>query len=181
MRQLMNLVTGIFIAAGAMASISVWAALPMKPGLWEIQPKIQLRSENGTMPVPDISQLMQNMSPQMRNQMEAIMQKQGVSMGDDGNLQVCTTQDMIARNRLPQNKGCESLVTKTSGNKYSFHFSCGTPPTTGEGDVVFQNSEAYTSRVKITRQDQGEGRSVTMESSAKWIGADCGNLKPPGN
>lgn len=181
MRQLMNLVTRIFIAAGAMASFSAWAALPMKPGLWEIQPKIQLQSGNGTVPVPDISQLMQNMSPQMRGQMEAVMQKQGVSVGDDGNIQVCTTQDMIARNLLPQKKGCESLVTKTAGNKYSFHFSCGTPPTIGEGDVVFQNSEAYTSRVKITRQDQSEGRSVTMESSAKWIGADCGNLKPSGN
>ncbi len=181
MRQLMNLVIKLFIAAGAMASVSAWSALPMKPGLWEIQPQIQLQSQNGTMPIPDISQLMQNMSPEMRSQMEAIMQKQGVSVSDNGNIQVCTTRDMIASNRLPQNKDCESVVTKAPGNRYSFHFSCGNPPTTGEGEIVFLNSEAYTSKVQVSRPNQGAVSGMTMESSAKWIGADCGKLKSSSN
>ncbi|MHB1678400.1 MAG: DUF3617 domain-containing protein [Sulfuriferula sp.] len=180
MNRVMNAGISILIAAGGMASVSAWAALPMKAGLWEIQPKMQLQSQNGAVPIPDMSQIMQNMSPQIRSQVEAVMQKQGVSMGANGSIQVCTTPDMIARNQLPQKNGCESSVTKESGNKYSFHFSCGSPPTVGDGEVVFQNSEAYTSNAKITRQDQGQEHSVTMESTAKWMGSDCGNLKPAG-
>ena len=179
MQQMKNLDTTLLIMAGALTSFATWAALPMKPGLWEIQPKMQLQSQNGTRPMPDMSKVMQNMSPEMRSQMEAIMQKQGMSMGNNGSVQVCLTQDMIARNRLPQKNGCESTVTPQSGNKYLFHFSCGNPPTIGDGEVIFQNNEAYTSQFKVTRQEQGQKHSINMESNDKWINSDCGPLQQP--
>ncbi len=187
MRHLINDVLSaaiaILIAAGGMTSVSAWAALPIKPGLWEIQPKAQVQLQNGVdVSVPDISQILQNMSPQMRSQAQAAMQQHGVAMGANGSVQVCTTPEMIARNQLPQKNGCESVVTPESGNKYHFHFSCGKPPTTGDGEVVFQNSQAYTVNMNVTRQgqDQGNIHGVTMESSARWIGSDCGGLKSSG-
>ncbi|MBU6995234.1 DUF3617 domain-containing protein [Ferrovum myxofaciens] len=178
MRQFRSVGTAVLIAAGGIANVSAWAELPMKPGLWEIQPTVQLPSQNGAGPMLDMSQVVQAMSPQMRSQMEALMQKQGVSMGANGGIRVCTTRDMIERNRLPQKNGCESSITSQSGDKYRLHFNCGSPPTVGEGEVVFRNSEAYTTRVEITHQEQGKEFAVTMESSAKWLGSDCGSLQP---
>ncbi|WP_297449998.1 DUF3617 domain-containing protein [Ferrovum sp.] len=177
-RQLRYAGTAILIAAGGIASFSAWATLPMKPGLWEIQPAVQLPSQNGVRPMLDMNQVVQNMSPQMRSQMEAMLQKQGVSMGANGGIRVCTTRDMIERNRLPQKNGCESSITSQPGDKYKLHFSCGNPPTIGDGEVVFQNSEAYTTKVEITHHEQGKEFGVTMESSAKWLGSDCGSLQP---
>ncbi|WP_297478527.1 DUF3617 domain-containing protein [Ferrovum sp.] len=180
MRQFGFLGTAMWIAVGGIVSVSARAELPMKPGLWEIQPTVQLPSpsQNGTRPTLDMSQVMQSMSPQMRGQMEALLQKQGVSMGANGGIRICITRAMIEQNRLPQKNGCESSVTSQSGDKYKLHFSCGNPPTTGEGEVVFQNSEAYTTQVEITHPEQGKELSVTMESSAKWLGSDCGSLQP---
>lgn len=181
MRLMKTLCATIFIVGGVVVSFSTWAALPIKSGLWEIQPNMQLQSPNGNLQMPDMSQIMQKMSPEMRSQMGAMMQKQGMSMGDNGRIQICLTQDMIERNQLPQKNGCASTVTRQSGNKYLFHFSCGNPPTIGDGEVLFQNAESYTSHVKVTRQGQAKEQSMNMESSAKWLKSDCGSLKPIGN
>lgn len=179
MKLIKNFNTTTLITVIAMTSVSTWAALPMKPGLWEVQPTMQ--SQNNTHPMPNMGQVMQNMPPQMRSQMEAMMQKQGMSMSNNGNIQICLTQDMIEHNRLPQKNDCESTVTHQSGNKYLFHFSCGNPPTIGDGEIVFQNNESYTSQFKVTHQVQGQEHSMNMESSAKWLNSDCGKLQPSGN
>ena len=97
MRQFGFVGTAMWIAVGGIVSVSARAELPMKPGLWEIQPTVQLPSpsQNGTRPTLDMSQVMQSMSPQMRGQMEALLQKQGVSMGANGGIRICITRAMI--------------------------------------------------------------------------------------
>ena len=37
---------------------------------------------------------------------------------------------------------------------------------------------AYTMKIKINTPQQGKPVTITTDSSGKWLGADCGNIKP---
>ena len=59
-------------------------------------------------------------------------------------------------------------------------FACTNPPSSGDGQVTFNGSEGYTSQMNISTQVSGKTEKVNMEGSDKWLGADCGNIKPLG-
>jgi hypothetical protein len=43
---------------------------------------------------------------------------------------------------------------------------------------VFTSPEAYSSKMVITTAVQGKPEKITAEGSGKWLGADCGTIKP---
>ena len=47
-----------------------------------------------------------------------------------------------------------------------------------EGDVTFVSPEAYTMRMAVTTQTEGRPETVNLDASGKWLGADCGSVKP---
>jgi hypothetical protein len=59
-------------------------------------------------------------------------------------------------------------------------FACTNPPSSGEGQVTFNGSEGYKSMMTVNTQVQGKPEKVTMEGTGRWLGADCGNVKPLG-
>ena len=58
-------------------------------------------------------------------------------------------------------------------------FACTNPPSSGEGTFTFNGSESYTSRMTMRMQEAGKTETTTMNTSGKWLKADCGNVKPP--
>ena len=56
--------------------------------------------------------------------------------------------------------------------------TCASPPSSGEGQYTFVSDSAYTMAMKINTPQQGKPVVTTLDSSGKWLGADCGNIKP---
>jgi Protein of unknown function (DUF3617) len=160
-------------------------APPMKAGLWEINRLSQLI--NGQ-PMPDPSAMMaaqlKNMPPQMRQQIEAQMKAQGVQMSNIGgtsSVRMCITPDMLAQNRWQKaENGCTTASLSHSGNTWNWKVKCTQPPGEGEGATTFSSSEAYTTKMHMTTVMQGKKQVMDMTHSAKWLSANCGDVKPIG-
>jgi hypothetical protein len=172
--------TTILIAATLLAAAPFAAtAQSMKPGLWEIHNKSDNPEMSGGM--AEMQKQMAGMPPEQRKQMEAMLAQQGVKMapGAGGGMvmQVCMTKEMVERNDVPMQDGCRTTQQQRSGNTMKMAFACTNPPSSGEGQVIFNDPESYTSRMTMRSMAQGRNETTTMESAGKWLKADCGNVK----
>lgn len=154
----------------------------MKPGLWEVTSKLGGSAEMDKA-MAQMQQQMASMPPEQRKQMEAMLAKQGMSMsGAPGGMQtkMCITQDMVARSQMPvQTQGdCTSSTSDKTSTGMKFKFTCTSPPSSGEGQYTFMGDSAYTMKMKINAAQQGKAVTTTLDSSGKWLGAGCGNIKP---
>ena len=167
------------VLAGA-AALPV-AAQTLKPGLWEMQHKAGGNPEVDSA-MAEMQKQMKSMPPEQRKQMEAAMASRGMQMSPKGGgmaMRMCMTKEMIERNDLPANRGdCKTTQRQRSGNTLKMAFTCSNPPSSGESQVTFTSSEAYTSRTTVTTTTDGKPEKMTVEGTGKWLGADCGNVKP---
>jgi hypothetical protein len=164
------------------------AALPasaqtMKPGLWSL-------SNNMTSSDPEIAQAMSamqehmaNMSPEQRQQMQKIMQQNGVQLdiGAGGALQtkMCMTREMAERKEFPVQQGdCKQTFTQQSATRGHIVFTCTKPKVSGEGDVTADSDTSYRAHMKIRSEEQGRNQVVDMDVTGKWLSANCGTIRP---
>lgn len=174
--------------AAAAAALALGVAAPaaaqsLKPGLWEIQHKSSGNPEMDKA-MAEARQQMAAMPPEQRKQVEAMMAKQGMQMAPGAGgamaIRVCMTPEMVQRNEVPVQQGdCRTTQQQRSGNTMKVAFTCANPPTTGESQVTFASPEAYSSRTTMTTTAGGKAQKTTMESTGKWVAADCGSVKPP--
>ena len=109
------------------------------------------------------------------------MARQGVVLGNDGVIaKMCITPEMAAKQQLPiqQHGNCSYQHTPAVGNTMAFSFSCTNPKTNGEGSATFAGPTAYTSAMRVTTDATGTSETVNIASSGRWLGADCGAIKP---
>ena len=177
LRKLSWLAAALLAAAGTSAQ-----AQTLKPGLWESTSKM-----GGS---PEIEQAMARMQQQMasmppaeRKMMEEMMSKQGVRMGASGTgmvAKVCVTKEMAERGDMPvqQQGDCTTTTSDKTSRGMTMKFVCTNPPSSGEGQFSFSGDSAYTMKMKINSTAQGMPKSVTVDSSGKWLGTDCGSIKP---
>ena len=166
----------LLVATGAQAQSA-------KPGLWEIQSKMG-GNPQVDQAMAQMQQQMAAMSPAQRKMMEDMMARQGVSMGTGPGgamvVKVCITPEMAARQALPtQTEGdCTTQVTSRSANTLKMNFVCTNPPSTGEGTYTFRGDTAYDMTMLVKSQQDGKPMSTTVAGSGRWLGADCGQVKP---
>ena len=174
--------TPLFVAAALLAGVILPAtAQSMKPGLWEIHNKTNNPEMDQAM--AEMQKQMASMPPEQRKQMEAMLAQQGVRMARPGagggmTVQSCVTQEMIARNDMPMQEGCRITQNQRSGNVQKIAFACSKPPSSGEGQFTFISPEAYNSKMTVRAAMDGKTQTSTMETTGKWLKADCGNIKP---
>lgn len=167
-----------FLAASFCAS-----AQTLKPGLWEIDSKMQTGSGQMEQSMVQMQQQMASMPPEQRKMMQDMMAKQGVSMGAGGpgavSIKVCMTKEMAERNDIPAHGGdCKHTTSARSGNTVKTSFTCANPPSSGEGTVTIVSSEAYTTKMTMKTLTQGKPETLKMDGSGKWLSTDCGAIKP---
>ena len=171
------------LAALALAATTLGAqAQTMKPGLWEVTSKLGGSPEMDNA-MAQMQQQMASMSPEQRKQMETMLAKQGmsVSAAPAGMLtKMCMTKEMAEKSQLPvQTQGdCISTTSDKTSTGMKVKFTCASPPSSGEGQYTFMGDSAYTMKMKINTQQQGKPVTTTLDSSGKWLGADCGTIKP---
>jgi hypothetical protein len=150
------------------------AAETMKPGLWEMTMKSDQMKH----------QAMPDLSPAQKEQ----MQKMGIPVPTtrDGAIvqQVCITKEAAASAKtpgVPRDSGeCKVANQSQSGNTYRADVICNGPNLKGNGTLKgsFSGNTSYTSSYEF--KGTSHGREVTQqhETSSKWLGADCGKVKP---
>jgi Protein of unknown function (DUF3617) len=156
----------------------------IKPGLWEITSKV---SGNPKMEAQaaQMRELVANMKPEERKQIEDILAQQGIKMGtgpDEGAMiaQTCITPDMAARNRLivGQRGECTSKTADRTASGMKIAFKCTAPGSSGEGKVTFSGDAGYSMKMHIKTDASGQPESMTLDGSGKWVSAACGDIKP---
>jgi hypothetical protein len=176
------------MVAGALAlpmafAVAQTVAPSVKPGLWESKTKMSLPPEL-QQALAQAQQAMANLPPEQRKQMEAAMAQQGMSMssGKDGEMttRTCFTKEMAQRvapgSRDPN---CTYQDGPRVGNTQTFKVSC---PGRGSGEgVVTYLAEDQVQTAMTMTSDQGPGgkpMTMKMEGTSRYLGSDCGNVKP---
>jgi hypothetical protein len=170
------------IAAVLLALSSVAGAQSLKPGLWEVTQTTQTAGGEMDKAMAGTQKEVANMPTDQRKMMQDMMDRQAMQRGEGGGMRVrmCMTQDMIDRNELaPQRRNdCTTSVQPRSGNTTKMSFSCTNPHSSGEGQMTFTSPEAYSMKMMVNTKVDGQMQQVSMDSSGKWLGSDCGNIRP---
>jgi hypothetical protein len=152
--------------------LPVLAVAELRPGLWEFTNQVQ----SGGQAMPDMQELlaqMQKMPAEQRQMMEQMLKQQGVRMGTGGGVQLCISEARAKGQDIPlqdPNSGCSHEITERSAEVWKFRFTC--PNGRGEGETHFASDTAFTTTVKGLY----DGRESTMNSQARWVADDCGDL-----
>jgi hypothetical protein len=170
-------------AAFALATLAAQPALAQnfKAGLWEANNTVGAGNARLQQAMAMMQQQMAGMNPERRKQMEDLMARQGVSIGSDGLVvKMCITPEMAAQQQLPiqQQGNCSYQRSPMVGNTLKFAFTCTNPQGSGDGSVTFSSPTAYTSSMHITSSATGSPEAVEVESNGRWLGSDCGSVKP---
>jgi hypothetical protein len=125
------------------------------------------------------------MPPEQRKMMQDMMAKQGVALGGSATgggstLKICISKEMADRHELPaQTQGdCTTTVSDKTASGMKMSFVCKNPPSSGEGVYTFNGDSAYSMKMKINSSLKGASETTTMDSTGKWLTADCGTIKP---
>jgi hypothetical protein len=155
----------------------------LQAGLWEHS--VQMQGAAGGQMDQAMAQMQQqlaSMPPEQRKQVEAMMASRGVKAGGAGQpttVKVCVTPEAAARNELPQQAGCTQEILRRNADGISLRFSCsGPPPSHGEGEYKMSSPTSYSGLMTVDTEVNGRPERVEMRQSGRWLGADCGTVKP---
>jgi len=181
----MNHRTTLATLALLLAAAVPASAQKVAPGLWEYSMTMQ-GAGGGTDPaMARMQEQMARMSPEERKQIEAMMAGRGIRMGggvgQPMSVKICITPEQAAREEMaPPDSNCKQVSRERSGNTMRFKFACsGEHQGTGEGEYTFTSDKAHQGRVVITGVGRdGQPHRIEMLHSGRWLGADCGDVKP---
>ncbi len=174
--------TALFVCAAWMAAPA--SAQSLKPGLWEMNTKMQSTNPEIARGMENMQKQLAAMPPEQRKMMEDMMAKQGVKMGDGKgggmSVKMCMTKEMAERHEVPmRHEGdCTTTHSPMVGGKMKMSFTCTKPPSSGEGEMSFNGDASYNMKMNVTSSNSGKPETMNMESSGKWLGSDCGDIKP---
>ena len=173
---------GLIITMVLAISGAAFAQSATKPGLWEMTSKMSSPTN------PQLAKQMEeaqkafaSMPPAQRKQMEEMMAKQGMNMslgaGGATTIKICVTPEMAARPPVEQRQGCTYKFSQ-AGKTHNFSFQCTNPPGDGEGQVTFSDADNYAGNMRINSVQNGKKETIDMQTSGKFLGANCGAIKP---
>ena len=178
----MNKLHHVLVAAALASGVMGAAAQALKPGLWEINNKISSSSGEMGKAMAEAQKDLAGMAPDQRKMMQDMMAKQGVGMGTGAGstaVKVCMTKEMVERDEVATQQGdCKHSTSPRSGNTLKFSFVCTKPASSGEGQVIFVNPEAYTMKMTLTSTAKGKAEKMNMDAAGKFLSAECGSIKP---
>lgn len=156
-------------------------AQTFKAGLWETNSKAGSGSGKLQGLMAMAQQQMASMNPEQRAKIDGMMARQGVVLSNDGVVaKMCVTPEMVKAHQLPlqQRGSCSYQTEPMTGNTIKFSFSCTKPQGAGDGTVTFTSPAAYTASTRVTTTATGESETVNIDSTGRWLGADCGSIRP---
>jgi hypothetical protein len=182
-KAIMKTLHRVFISCALTCAALGAGAQSMKPGLWEINSKMGSGSGEMEKAMAEAQKQMASMPPEQRRMMADMMAKQGVSVGAGGGstaIKICVSKEMAERNEVAahQQGDCKHTPSPRTGNTMKFSFTCSKPPSSGEGQVTFSGSDAYSMKMEMTSSARGKPEKISMDATGIFISADCGTIKP---
>ncbi|MBK9135815.1 MAG: DUF3617 domain-containing protein [Betaproteobacteria bacterium] len=174
----------LVVAALTIVAAGGAQAQKLRPGLWENAVSMKSSDQRVEQAMAQMRAQLASMPPAQRAQVEQMMASQGVGIGGAGKpntVRSCISPEMAARNEFnPGDSRCQSIDHKRTGNVVRFRFSCQNEGTTsqGEGEFTLVSDTETRGKMFVNTQRQGQSMRMDMESTSKWVAADCGNLKP---
>ncbi|MES3015719.1 MAG: DUF3617 domain-containing protein [Pseudomonadota bacterium] len=172
------------LPATLMALTAIGAhAQTQAPGLWEH--RFTMTSQGGEMEKAqaEMQKQLAAMPPAERKKIDDMMASRGVKMGTQGaTVKFCLTPEQAAKPAEPRMAGdCTQSDIQRSGSTMKYKFSCTKPQqVSGEGQVSYAGDKAYSGMSTMTSQAAGMPQQMTMTMAGKWLGAECGDVKPVG-
>jgi Protein of unknown function (DUF3617) len=179
----------LIVAWLAFAAVNDLAAgFGLKPGLWEsriVKHVVDGRDMTSQM-AGAMSQMQNNLArlpPEKRSQLESMMKEHGaLTMGTTGTTRLCISPEMAGRNKpiIDPEGRCQPVKISQSGNHTIFEINCNANGTvmTGKGEST-ATGDVITNRVDVsTGKTKGEAHTMHNETEMKFLGADCGDVKP---
>ena len=148
--------------------LASWAgdSFDVKPGLWETSTSMSNMSGMPAAPaMPQIPEAtLARMPAQQRAQVEAMMKGRGAA-GPQTTVRSCMTKESLDRGALGQaDKSCNwNLVSSTSTKQ-----------------VIHDDPEHVKGTMAMASSEGAKNVGATVSFSMKWLGADCGDVKPAG-
>ena len=168
-----------------LSNISAYSGEIMKAGLWENT--FKLKSDDGKLEkaMEMMKRQMEAMPAAQKQMIEAMMKKQGASIGANStNLKVCLTKQQAEKIQIPrgpngQGEKCTQEVVKQTSKYIKIKFSCeGSAATKGESEVTLTNPNNYKVKTTMTTTIEGKKQETKIDQTGKWLTADCGAIKP---
>jgi hypothetical protein len=172
-----------------LAVLTAYAAgMGLKPGLWEVKVDKMLidgRDISAQMATAAAQrqQMMANMPAEQRARMEAMFKQNGGGQGSNGGFRICISPAMAKRDTpvIDKEGRCRPATVSHNGNQMSYEFSCtiNGATTAGKGKATLAPDLIMTQVDMTSTSANGKTRVTHNESEMRYLGADCGDVKPP--
>lgn len=183
MKARASLFTSALLAFAALA-LPPASAQDIKPGLWEMTSTI---GPGNGMTQKEFAEAMRRtvaaMPAEARKEQQASAAREHLRITDTATtVQGCITAAQAAqRERLFKEPGkCTTRIAPKVGSTVRFSFSCTDPQSSGDGSVTFDGTTGFIHEVRSTSRHVSGGRTTdatsSMRTSARWLGAACGNV-----
>jgi len=185
------------LLAATLALLGTGAAQAQKlrPGLWENN--FTVKGGEAEAGMARMQQELARLPPEQRAQVEAMMAQRGVGVSPGGpgapggaggmggagagmSMKFCLTPEQAAREEIPQREGrCTQTSKERRGNTLRFKFACeGEPQVSGEGEYTLVSDKELNGNSVVNTVRRGQPTRMEVQTRARWLGADCGDIKP---
>ena len=160
----------------------------VKVGLWESTTTMEMSGMPAMPAMPQLSEeQLSKMPPQARKQMEDMMKaKGGGGGGRTTTSKSCITKESLSQAFSAGQENCTRKLVSSSGTQQSIHMECSMPQGNAVGDMTVERVDPEHARGTLMMKmnlTPANGKSMPpqdmkMSFATKWLGADCGDVKP---
>lgn len=168
----------LVVAAGMLGAMASAQAQQLLPGLWELSSDNMQVNGQQMPPLQEMLGQLDSLPAEQRRMLEEAMAGKGVQAAGQG-LRVCLSEAQVKAQQLPlqdAQSGCTQEITESSERLWKFRFHC--PDAEGEGETRIVSEREFVTRLDSRFNAGGQAGSSRMETRARWLGADCGELAP---
>lgn len=167
-----------WLALAATAAYAATVSLAVKPGLWQVSVRGQL---TGTVSVP--ASVLKSMSEQERTEFEARMAATARAAANGHTFRNCVSAEQLRHGFIVDNRregACTRTVIASSASALTVRLECKAADHATVGMVRFKAADAsnVTGVSDMATTIAGKTMTVHSTTTAKWLSADCGELKP---
>ncbi len=173
-RKLVTLAIGSGCLIGAsVASTALAANLDVRTGLWEMT---SVGEATGMPPVPP--EVLAKMTPEQRAKMQEAM---GQASKPTVN-RVCVSEKTLQKGfnfQQPKEANCKRDVLKDSSSQIDVHMECtGDTKMNGTFHLEALNRQTLHGNFNLVMNRDTNTMTMKRTMDGKWLGSDCGNVKP---
>jgi hypothetical protein len=172
----------------SIAAVAAGDNFNIKPGLWETTtvsqspgaPAISAEQQ------AQMDKMRASLSPEMRAKLEAAQKKSQANAAAPHVRKSCVTQEDLNK-PLAMDGGrddgkCTKTVLKSTSSVQEVRVDCKSDRYNSSGTIKLKasNSENWSGTLETVLTPVGQGSPMTIRTnvSGKWLGADCGDVKP---